>query len=456
MTSPFLENLCTLITNSDEYSLEELPFVRQAFEDTLAAVFAGWAEPVTRKVASVYGVEELTPDSVKGGSVEAAALLMGTSGHALDFDDVHQASHTHPSIPIVAALVAAAAEEPNLAGRMATAFGVGLATNVALGRVLGFSHYQKGWHATSTIGPVAAAAALSHLYGLDAGQAAHALAIAAAQSGGLQRNFGQMAKPLQAGMAGAAAVRAATLARAGLTADPDVFADKGYFDLYGGDQLATDPEQIEFDIKGGGISVKLYPCCYGNHRHIANALEIRESLRREGIPLEKVHKLHADAACGAYTPLRVTDPAAGLEAKFCLSYNVAAALTDGQITLAHFEDQAVGRAELRSLMEKVSWSERPAGTEPPDGLQVAEVSLTASDADGRELARAVCFANPGSPENPATESQLEAKVADCLAHYARRSGRPYDYDRFQGFVSGLFGQAAAGGNRPVQMALGDD
>ena len=105
---------------------------RLSFEDALAVVFAGGGEPVTRRVASQYpGGEALSPEGSERAEGEPAALIYGTAAHALDFDDVHQFSNTHPSAPIVAALVAAVRAEPELAGRATTAFAVGIAATVA-------------------------------------------------------------------------------------------------------------------------------------------------------------------------------------------------------------------------------------------------------------------------------------------------------------------------------------
>ena len=62
-------------------------------------------------------------------------------------------------------------------------------------------HYQRGWHCTSTLGTIGAAAAAARLLGLDAAAAGHALAIAASEASGLKENFGTMVKPLHAGLA---------------------------------------------------------------------------------------------------------------------------------------------------------------------------------------------------------------------------------------------------------------
>jgi 2-methylcitrate dehydratase PrpD len=436
MTSRFLQRLTDLITATPVQGAERLPFVRQAFEDTLAVAYAGWGEPVTRRTATIVPHSEtLRPDSA-GADPEGWALLLGTAAHALDYDDVHQTSATHPSAPIVAALVAALRHKPELAGRMTTAYAVGLATNVGLGRVLGFPHYEKGWHATSTIGPLAAAAAVSFLYALPARPAAHALAIAAAQAGGLQRNFGAMAKPLQAGLAGSAGLRAARLARAGLTADPDVFGPKGYFDLYQGAEQAEPPEQVEFEPSGGGISVKLFPCCYLTHRPIAAALRARASLLREGIALAGLAAIEVIAPPGSYVPLRVSDPQVGSEGKFCGAYTVACALLDGQVGLAHFEDEAVHRPDVRALMERIRLVEREGR---PDGMSrhSAPLELVGRDGDGAERVHSEVAPFPGSPDDPVAPAQMEAKVRDCLAYYARHTGFQCAYGEFQSFIDDL-------------------
>ena len=63
-------------------------------------------------------------------------------------------------------------------------------------------HYQRGWHCTSTLGTIGAAAAA--LRGCSVWMQAacgHALAIAASEASGLKENFGTMVKPLHAGLA---------------------------------------------------------------------------------------------------------------------------------------------------------------------------------------------------------------------------------------------------------------
>src|SRR5207237_10836322 len=79
-------------------------------------------------------------------------------------------------------------------------------------------YHERGWHCTSSIGTLGAAAAAARILGLDAAATAHALGIAASSACGLKENIGTMVKPLHAGMAARNGVMAARLAHAGFTA----------------------------------------------------------------------------------------------------------------------------------------------------------------------------------------------------------------------------------------------
>src|SRR5262249_57494407 len=93
---------------------------------------------------------------------------------------------------------------------------VGFEIECRLGLVMNPRHYhERGWHCTSSIGTLGAAAAAARLFGLDAPSTLHALGIAASLACGLKENIGSMVKPLHAGMAARNGVMAARLATAG-------------------------------------------------------------------------------------------------------------------------------------------------------------------------------------------------------------------------------------------------
>lgn len=332
---------------------------------------------------------------------------------------MHLDSTTHPSVVIVPALLAVQAAGQYEAARLAPAFAIGIAVNAALGRALGFAHYRRGWHATSTVGPLAGAAALAHLMGFDETATRHALALAAAHSGGLQRNFGAMAKPAQAGFAAAAAVRAATLAAAGLTADRDVFGPGGFLDLYAGDEGATARgAEAALHARPGSIARKLFPCCYATHRLIAAGIEARAA---HGGPVPESADVTLLVPAGGMQPLRTALPRTGLEAKFSAEYTVAVALWRGAVGLQDFEDAAVAHPEAAARMARVHVIEEPPPNDGTYGLEHGTARLSVA-IGGRTMARGEVGPIPGSPARPARPAEMEAKVTDCLARHGATGG----------------------------------
>ena len=158
MTQTLIDKFLVLNEIGPDLSGNQGREVGRAFIDTLACIHAGWDEPVGQRLREVHPDVPLPladgSRNAKSADPEAAALVLGTAAHALDFDDVHTTSVNHPSAVIVPAIEAMVAAGAGPRERAAGAYVVGLAVNIALGEALGFDHYQRGWHATSTIGPL--------------------------------------------------------------------------------------------------------------------------------------------------------------------------------------------------------------------------------------------------------------------------------------------------------------
>lgn len=385
--------------------------IQMAVADTLAVMAAGWDEPATRGMRSAYPAIRLPWEIDNSDAPASRALVWGAAAHALDYDDVHMTSVTHPSAVLVPAIEAMVRARPELGHRRVGAFALGLAVNVALGEALGFRHYEQGWHATSTIGSVAAGAAIAHLLELDETAFASSLAIAAAQASGLQRNFGTMVKPLQAGLAASAGLRAGLLAAAGVRGPEDVFGDaNGFLATFGGDPAAVPALDVEVAVTT--LSRKLFACCYMAHRPIAAALELHGSIDPAWLD-DPALKVSVKVPPGCLKALTVAIPATGLEAKFSGEYTVAHALRYGALGLGAFADEAVGDAAVIDLARRVALSESAPDSTDLVGMDRGEVTMSASLA-GRVVASAVVVAYPGSPAAPMTAAQLAAKLSDCV------------------------------------------
>src|SRR5690606_29257752 len=172
----------------------------------------------------------------------AAALLNGTFGHSLDFDDTHSDSSLHPSAPVVPAALAAAEMTGASGADLLAAVVVGFEVCCRLGMALDpAAHYARGFHPTATAGTFGAAAAAGRLLGLDADRMASAFGVAASQaSGSLQFLVnGAWNKRYQVGEAAMKGLMAATLAAEGFVGAADAIDGKHGF--LGGYSDGADP-----------------------------------------------------------------------------------------------------------------------------------------------------------------------------------------------------------------------
>ncbi|MBI2554755.1 MAG: MmgE/PrpD family protein [Candidatus Rokubacteria bacterium] len=388
-----------------------------AILDSVGVMLAGSVEPaalIVQRLAEAEGGAPLCTvlgTRLRTGGVWAA-LANGTAGHALDFDDTNFALMGHPSVPLLAAALAAG-ELSLVDGRaLVHAFLLGFEVETALGEAMNPAHYARGWHATSTLGTLGAAAAASKLLGLDPSETRHALAIAASQASGLKENFGTMTKPFHAGHAARSGLLAALLAREGFTGSEIALeGPQGYLRVLGSqvEEPAVALERLgaPWKILASGVAVKTYPSCACTHSIIAALLELRQvhSIRPEDV---------AEVTIGI-NPLVPNilihhDPHTGLEGKFSAEFCAAVALVDGRIGIASFTDERTADPAIRSLMAKVKMVLDPAIPGDLEHHMWCRVGIKL--VDGRTLEvppREV----PGHPTAPFSREALLAKFTDC-------------------------------------------
>jgi 2-methylcitrate dehydratase PrpD len=326
---------------------------RTALVDFFACAIAGAADRTTGLVAQAVGAGQ-KGDAILIGSARrtdplAAAIVNGYAGHVLDFDDVHASVRGHPTTVIIPALLALAAEQTFSAERLIAAYIVGLEAMARLGLSLGSKHYENGFHATATLGPIGAAAAIAHLTQMPADRTAIALGLAATQASGLRLQFGFDAKPYHAGMAARSGLLSARLAAAGFGGAPD-FLDNpvGFHSAYafdaGNPALLGEGWGASFQIVTPGLTLKAYPCCTASHPVASLGID----LHREGLSADAIADITFTYPPGADAALVVTRPTNGIEARFSPEYVFAAVLIDGALRLDHFDERPV-RPDLMAL-----------------------------------------------------------------------------------------------------------
>ena len=404
----FIDRLCEAVFDTDGGDSDSRALIGRGIADTVAVAAAGFSETVTRSAIEAYGG---TAARAWSGafceSREAAVMMNAIASHALDFDDVYLETLTHPNAVIVPAVLhLGTRHDPE---QILCAAAAGLIAARAIGGRLGKTHYLRGWHGTGTVGVFAAAASAGRLASLCTRQMKWAFGLAAAMSGGLQKNFSTMAKPCQAGFAAAAGMRAVRLASANVTASEDIFEPNGYFDVFGDGRVVLTEDL--FALRPDRISVKLYPCCYAASRLIGIALDAYKDLG--SIFADPAVSANLVVPHGSIDVLRYDDPTDGLQAKFSAPYTVSAALLDGMVNMPHFADAALRRKDIRECMTRLTISEdraQPSGGELEAGLVRLKV-FKHGDLVGSYSRRAI----PGSPTDEANINQIKMKAEGCYA-----------------------------------------
>jgi len=384
--------------------------------DTVGVILAGAGEPASRIVQGVIAGEGAGICQVFGASASSsatgAALANGTAAHALDYDDMCFVSLAHPSATLVPAAFAAAEVARASGSALLDAYVIGFEIEGRLGALMNPQHYQRGWHCTSTLGTIGAAAAVSRLLGLDAEAAGHAMAIAASEASGLKENFGTMVKPLHAGLAARNGVLAAMLARDGMTASALAIEGAQGF-LRAMDSQDTGVEDAiadlgsRWEILDTGITVKLYPSCAGTHPSLDLILDMR---RDHGFTAAEVERIDIDVDSITPTVLIYERPATDLEAKFSMPFCAAAAVMDGHVGLETFEATHLTDPEIVSLMDRVTMTVDKGFDNGAPALTQARVTirLRGGRIDSRKAAGA-----RGYPAHPASDAELDAKFLSC-------------------------------------------
>ena len=399
-----------------------------AVVDTVGVTLAGAAEPASRIVQGVVCGESSDRCVVFGTEIRAsateAALANGTAAHALDYDDMCFVSLAHPSAPLVPAVLAAGELSAASGRAILDAYVVGFEIEARLGALMNPRHYQRGWHCTSTLGTIGAAAAVSRLLGLDATAAGHAVSIAASEASGVKENFGTMVKPLHAGLAARNGVLAALLARSGMTASALALdGPQGFLNAMDSERPALAYALADlgtrWEILDTGITVKLYPSCAGTHPSLDAILDLR---RREGFSADDVERMVIDVDSITPTILIHDRPATGLEGKFSMPFCAAAAVVFGQVSIETFEAETLADPAVTTLMPRIAMRVDPSFD--GRGAALSQARVTVHLRDGRVVTQAANGAR-GYPTQPASDDELNTKFLAC----ARRGISPAAAER---------------------------
>jgi len=407
--------------------------------DTLACALAGHQGEETHQVAALAsGLAQSKESSIIGGdclSLAGATLLNAYLITAVTMCDVHRPTLTHIT-PEVVPPALAIAERDSLSGRdLLVALAAGFETTTRVGLGLDYPAFrERGFHGPGVIGPFGAAAAVGRLLGFDSETMAVAFGLAGSQAGGTYAawrtptvKFHQCRGALSGLMAALLAQQQFVATRQFLT-----FPDGGLYNSYsngGKPEAVTEGLGDRWELEQ--IALRLWPSASTIQGLITAMFELVE---KHGASPDQTRNVRISLGKTAFD---MHSGFANYKGKFqaLLSSHYAAAviLHDRELSLAQFEPARYNDPKLaRFALERVEVKFDPAivGTQ-------ALVEIERMDASNITVR---CEHSKGSPENPLSRAQIEAKFRT----YAKTRLSEARVEEVIGFVSRLEELPSAG------------
>lgn len=411
----------------DSLPAEALRIGRRCIIDTLGLYLAGGLEG---------SVQMLAADAAEtGGKAEAlligrghtrvpaalAARVLGTAGHAHDWDDTQVSQDprhvygllTHPSVPPLTAALVMSQRLGGVDGkRFMLAFQTGFEVECKISEWMTPRHYRRGHHSSGTVGTFGAAAAAAKLLGLKGAEAAHALGIAASFAAGIRCNFGTMTKPLHVGRASENGVTAALLAARGFTADPAALDGQwGFFQVMG-EGLSEEKLSQGFGktltIAEPGISIKPYPSGILTHQSMDAMLAL---VLKHDLKPEQVERIRFFAGKNILEPIRYPLAQNHLQAKFSMPALLSMIALCRRASHHEFSDAFVAGPAMQDMQKRTEVLNDP--EIDARGYDKIRSRIEVDTKDGRKLVEWADERYRGGPDNPISDADLEAKFRMC-------------------------------------------
>ena len=357
----------------------------------------------------------------KKASPVFAAMANGALIHALDYEDGHDRSKTHPntaSIPVLMALSEAFAPVDGKTFLTAMAIGSELACRLKM--ALTADDLGSGWYSPAMFSAYGAVFAGARILGLSEESTLDALSLCMTQimiPGQAARSGDSALRAVRDAFSAKAAMVSLLLAKKGARGrmtEPFEGPLGLYYMMTRG---AYDPSVI---LDGLGqqwicsdLRYKYWPCCGTTHGGIYALLSVLEEhhpspedIREIHLVIDPVHLRVLEPYDAKYIPKPIA------AARFSMPFCLALAALYGDVRLHMFTEENLHSRKILDLAGIVTYAVRPEGA---DGLLDDHIKVIVHTGDN-SFEKEV-FATPGSPKMPLTAEQIRNKFFDCM-HFA--------------------------------------
>jgi 2-methylcitrate dehydratase PrpD len=415
-----LHQLAEFVSNLayDSLPAEVIDRAHWVIRDTVAAIIGGMKEPEVFALAG-YAAQNHPGRATllgHGGKVESgwAVLVHGTAGTTLEMDEGHAFARGHAAVHALPPALALA-EAQNKSGKdVITAFIAGYEVAARVGTA---SRLRTLVHPFGAWGVLGAAAAAAWFKGMDAAEMAGVLELAASYV--LAPSFetayqGANVRNTFAGMVNRNGLLAAELYELGFR------GESGGLETVFGEILGS-----SFDAKalGDGLGeryevmrgyFKPYSSCRYTHAAVDAVLALNAGEDINTAEIEMIEVATYDIAAHLNDP----SPQTPLAGRFSMPFVVAATLITGGAGPEIFAPDVMYDESVCALAARVQVSEEPAFTAMTPSRRPAKVAIFFKD--GRRSEQTV-MGSKGDPDQPMTESELEAKFFQLVTAVIGRS-----------------------------------
>ena len=411
------QNLAQTIMNMAEEPLPSqiIQTIKICFLDYMACCVSGADSYLAHTVVKTLNVmgsgESLLLGRSEKGSPFGAAFFNGTVSTAEELDDSHRyVGGFHPSATVLPALIAAVERKKISSNYFMKAMLCGYEVGGRICKAIERGHRAKGFHSTSTVGPMAAATSVCISMQGDSQVLAHALGIAGSSCSGLFAflDDGAMGKYTHPGRASAEGLLAASLALKGMTGPSTILESKeGFLQAYSNfpdKDPITDLFDESYEISN--TYHKVHSACGHAYPTIDAVLALKKEVPQLGDLLEYLEVKVYMAATG----LKRDQVKSITEARFSIPFLVGMIIEKGSLTKRDWIEEVIENPKIRKLASLVEVVEDADLTKRfPD---IRSAKITAKLKDGRVISHK--SDSPfGMPENPVQWSDIVEKFHAC-------------------------------------------
>ncbi|HEY0293753.1 MAG TPA: MmgE/PrpD family protein [Bordetella sp.] len=374
-------------------------------------------------------------------SAPFAALVNGTTGHALELDDDHREGTQHPGVAVIPAAFAMAEKLGKSGREFLLAAALGYEIMIRMGEAHLGKSYLRGFHPTGTCGTIGAAVAAGKLLGLNAEQMRSAIGLAASQSAGLLtfRSNGAWNKRLHAGQAAMSGVICAELAARDFRGPSEsLLSPEGWLQAF----AYNDEFDVHFIVDRLGQkwdlienSIKVHACCRFAGPIVDATLEtvFRENVLPGQVESVTVAMAKYPLTRSLIEPLeRKLNPTSVVDAQFSAPFAAAVSIVKRRAFVEEYSETGIRDPEVLAMARKVRWEVDPEAERLWPKRYPCQVTIRLTD--GRSVSSRVEWPK-GDPENPVTEPELRAKFLTLATPVLGAEGAAASYAAISGVAS---------------------